>query len=527
MRFETRELHQAEGWYLAHSHVLKDSKIAKNTLITAALIKDLLADGLQKVDAYRLEGSDLDENSAAEMLARAISGENTYSEPANRGRANIYAKEAGLFMPDALVNDINRLSGDIGVACLPRLTPVQKGKLLATIKIIPYGLDRSLVEKACRTKQAMKVAPFSPFNGELIMSGHGMTEKALKVTENRLAALRGNITSVSNCEHTVEAISERLKRSREKLVLISGVSAISDRRDIVPKALEAAGGKIVHLGMPVDPGNLLMLGELDGKTVIGMPGCAKSPTLNGFDWVLERYAAGLPITSETIQQMGIGGLLKEPAERPSPRAPRRENDACKTQAIILAAGTSSRSGKTNKLLAILDGKPVIEQTVLSLKNADIKDIIVVTGARSAEIEQALTGHKVTMVHNELYAKGMAGSLAAGISALAGQTTQALVCLGDMPFVSPDTYKNLIRASNRVSEASIFTPRFKGKRGNPVLWRNTLFEALMGLSGDTGGRYIIQQNKDAVCEVTVEDPGILIDLDTPEALAQFGIRVTEP
>ena len=399
--------------------------------------------------------------------------------------------------------------------------------MLATIKIIPYGLDSSLVERACQINNAMKIAPFKPFSAELIMSGHGMTEKALRVTTHRLGTLKGKLTTVSSCAHTVEAIAERLEKSDENLILISGVSAISDKRDIVPKALETAGGKILHLGMPVDPGNLLMLGELDGKTVIGMPGCSKSPALNGFDWVLERYAAGMPLDAETIQNMGIGGLLKESAERPSPRAPRSSGGAVKTQAIILAAGRSSRSGKTHKLLAMLDGKPVIEQTVLSLKNADISEIIVVTGARSAEIQNALKGHKVTFVHNEDYLAGMAGSLAAGVSALSPETTQTLICLGDMPFVAPDSYKSLIDASNSVSEASIFAPRFKGKRGNPILWRDTHFEALKALSGDIGGRHIIQDHKNAVCDVAAEDPGILIDLDTPEALAQFGIRVTEP
>lgn len=527
MRFETIKLQNGAGWRLAHSHAIEDIKIPKTSLLTASLVKDMLAAGIHEVEAYQLEEGDLDENTAAEKLAGTIAGENTYISSASKGRANIYAKTPGLFIPDIKINEINSLSSDVGISCLPKLTPVNKGKLLATIKIIPYGLDSSIVEKGCQIGSAIRVSAYKSFKASLIMSGHGMTEKALKITENRINALSGVLTDVSSCHHSIKTLSKKLQYSKESLILISGVSAISDRRDIVPRALEEAGGTILHLGMPVDPGNLLMLGELDGKTVIGMPGCAKSPALNGFDWVLERYAARLPLTAEIIQQMGIGGLLKEPAERPSPRAPRKTENKSKTQAIILAAGMSSRSGKTHKLLAILDGKPVLEQTLLSLKKAGIHDIIVVTGARSEEMQEALHGYKVTYIHNEHYETGMASSLALGVSALDNETSQTIICLGDMPFVAPDSYKKLIEASARVSEATIFAPCFKGKRGNPVLWHHTHFDALKSLTGDKGGRHIIQSTPDTLCDVPVEDPGILIDLDTPEALAQFGIRVTEP
>ena len=176
---------------------------------------------------------------------------------------------------------------------------------------------------------------------------------------------------------------------------------------------------------------------------------------------------------------------------------------------------------------MLDGKPVIEQTLLSLKNADIRDIIVVTGAREAEIRKALQGHKVTFVQNKQFEQGMASSLVAGISALNKETDQVLICLGDMPFVAPESYKRLMDASSRISEAEIFAPRFKGKRGNPALWRKTQFDALRALTGDKGGRLIMHRNPEALCDVPVDDPGVLIDLDTPEALEQFGIRVTGP
>ena len=102
-------------------------------------------------------------------------------------------------------------------------------------------------------------------------------------------------------------------------VVIFGASAITDRRDVIPSALEASGGRIEHFGMPVDPGNLLLLGEIGSVPVIGAPGCARSPKENGFDWVLGRILAGFAITRADIQAMGVGGLLMEIATRPQPR----------------------------------------------------------------------------------------------------------------------------------------------------------------------------------------------------------------
>ena len=90
---------------------------------------------------------------------------------------------------------------------------------------------------------------------------------------------------------------------------------------MAPSALRAAGGEVTRFGMPVDPGNLLFLGQLGARAVIGLPGCARSPALNGADWVLSRLVCGIPVTSADIAAMGVGGLLKEIPTRPQPRNP--------------------------------------------------------------------------------------------------------------------------------------------------------------------------------------------------------------
>src|SRR5262249_23674871 len=138
------------------------------------------------------------------------------------------------------------------------------------------------------------------------------------------------------------ALDEVLKAGAE-LVLVFGASAIADRRDVIPAAVETVGGKIEHFGMPVDPGNLMLVASADGRPVLGAPGCARSPKENGFDWILARLLCGLPVTRNDITGMGVGGLLMEIVTRPQPREG-EEQAGRRIAAIVLAAGRSTRMG---------------------------------------------------------------------------------------------------------------------------------------------------------------------------------------
>jgi len=528
MQFEEISLSAATGWTLAHSIEVNGTRIPKNSLISADITDQLLTAGISTVLAYKLDANDLGENNAAQAVAAHISGPGVEMGQATRGRCNVYAAANGIFRADPAIDALNSIGQSIGVATLPDYAPVSVGKLVATVKIIPYGVAKMQIETITAAPIVLSIAPYRPFKAAILASGTAMSAKAVSVTQIRAESVGGAISTVETCPHTVSSVAaklEELAHQDNDLLLLSGISAISDRRDILPSALVEAGGMIVHLGMPVDPGNLLMLGELKGKTVIGIPGCAKSPSLNGFDWALERFAAGLPLDGATIQMMGIGGLLKEPVDRPEPRAPGKAHTTADTAAILLAAGKSTRSGHTHKLLANLDDKPVIEQSVIALKEAGFQNIIVVTGAREVEIKAALAAQTVQFAHNSDYESGMATSIKVGVEALAETVVQCVICLGDMPFVRKETYRGLVSAANRISDADIFAPTFRGKRGNPVLWRQGQFEKLRRLSGDKGGRAIMREHETLVCDVAVEDPGILIDLDTPEALKQFGIKVT--
>jgi molybdenum cofactor cytidylyltransferase len=293
---------------------------------------------------------------------------------------------------------------------------------------------------------------------------------------------------------------------------------------VVPAGIEQAGGKVMHFGMPVDPGNLLLTAELDGKPVLGLPGCAKSPKYNGFDMVLERLAAGLTVGRAEIVRMGAGGLLAEIASRPQPRDDSDGEDSGPQQAprvavLVLAAGRSTRMGGPNKLLADIGGRPLVRIAAEEALASRARPVIVVTGHQRDAVEAALAGLKVERVHNPDFADGLSTSLKAGLAALPGEVDGAVILLGDMPQVRASLIDRLVGAFDPERGALVVVPTIDGKRGNPVVWARRFFPELMTLEGDIGARHVIGRYAEAVTEVPLTDQAVLIDVDTPEALSK--------
>ncbi len=394
MEFREVDTAEAEGWSLAHSVRVNGKKLPKGLTLTAGHIDALTRAGIAKVYAFRLDAGDIGEDEAAETIARHVAGPGLKLGLSTRGRCNLHAEAAGLLLaPDAL-NAVNRADEAIALSTLPHLSPVAAGQLVATLKIIPYGVKKTSLDKITALNDTLEVAPFKPFAAHMLVTGQELSDKAYRLTENRLAALQGSIVGHTGCDHTVAALGDTFKEAvahKPDLLLVLGLSAISDRRDVIPAALEAAGGTITSLGMPVDPGNLLMLGALEGITVIGLPGCARSPALNGLDWVLERFAARLPVTRDDIAGMGVGGLLKETPYRPEPRAPLHTNAQATVQPLVLAAGRSSRSGAQNKLLSRMNGHTVVRQTLSAIRQTGFNAPILVTGHEGDAVDAALSG----------------------------------------------------------------------------------------------------------------------------------------
>jgi molybdenum cofactor cytidylyltransferase len=300
---------------------------------------------------------------------------------------------------------------------------------------------------------------------------------------------------------------------------VFGASAIADRRDVIPAALESIGGRIAHFGMPVDPGNLLMIGDADGHPVLGAPGCARSPKENGFDWVLMRLLADLPVEREDITGFGVGGLLMEIVTRPQPREehpPTGRNVA----ALVLAAGRSSRMGGPNKLLETIAGRPLVRVVVEAALASRARPVIVVTGYQRERVEAALAGLPVTFVHNPSFADGLGTSLRAGVTAVPAEVDGVIVCLGDMPQVDASLIDRLVGAFEPDKGALVVVPTIAGQRGNPVVWSRRFFPDLMAVEGDVGARHLIGRYAEAVTEVVLSGNAALTDIDTPEALEAF-------
>ena len=330
--------------------------------------------------------------------------------------------------------------------------------------------------------------------------------------------------------HEAAAVATSLAEARAAgadLLLVIGASAVVDRRDVVPAAIVAAGGTVEHFGMPVDPGNLLLFGALDGVPVIGLPGCARSPKLNGFDWVLQRVAAGLPVGRAEIMRMGAGGLLAEIPSRPLPRqsaspAPQPPRQP-RIAAIVLAAGRSSRMAPANKLLVEVDGTPMARRAVDAAIGSQAVATIVVLGNDAARVRQALAGRDATIVEASDFAQGLSASLRAGLAALPADIDGVLVLLGDMPRVASAHLDRLIAAFAPGEGRAICIPTHRAKRGNPILWDARFVPEMRALEGDQGARGLLGAHADQVCEVEMQDDAVLLDVDTPAALAALRER----
>ena len=237
-------------------------------------------------------------------------------------------------------------------------------------------------------------------------------------------------------------------------------------------------------------------------------------------------AADLPVGRDEVTQMGVGGLLAEIVSRPQPRdeplpvAPKAPH----VTAIVLAAGRSTRMGEHNKLLVDVDGQPMLARTLKAVAASQAQDLVVVLGHQAVLVrqvaEQAATGKKLHFVVNPDYAEGLSTSLKAGLRAAPQQADAVLVALGDMPAIAPAEIDRLIAAFNPVEQRAIVVPTYKGKRGNPILWARRFVPDMMSAAGDVGARHLIGENAELVCEVEMASEGVLIDLDTPEALAGY-------
>ncbi|HXZ03103.1 MAG TPA: molybdopterin-binding/glycosyltransferase family 2 protein [Stellaceae bacterium] len=538
MKFGEVPVDEAVGAVLAHSLKAGDRSLRKGRVLSAEDVAALKSAGRRTVVAARLEPDDIDENAAAAELARPLAGRHVSLAPPFTGRVNLFAQAAGLLVFDrARIDRFNLVDETITLATIEPYAMVAPKQMVATVKIIPFAVRRQSVA-ACLEAAAggplFSVAPFRETRVALIqtrLSGlkESVLDKTVAATRDRLEALGSSLPLERRCEHAVAALAPEIAAALAEgaeLVLIAGASAIVDRRDVIPAAITTAGGVIEHFGMPVDPGNLLLLGRRGTVPVLGLPGCARSPKVNGFDWVLQRLLADLPAGPGEIMRMGVGGLLADIPTRPLPRAKvaaeaaKHAPQAPRIAGLVLAAGQSRRMGTLNKLLIGIDGKPMVRRVAEAVAASEANPLVVVTGHQREKVEAALAGLAARFVHNPDHAQGLSTSVKRGLAALPDAVDGAVICLGDMPMVTAAVIDRLIGAFNPVEGRVLCVPTRRGKRGNPVLLGKQLFAELATVSGDVGARDLIAAHPELVAEVEMESDAVLTDIDTPQALAKL-------
>ncbi|WP_315705991.1 MULTISPECIES: molybdopterin-binding/glycosyltransferase family 2 protein [unclassified Bradyrhizobium] len=511
-------------------HTLRQGRLVlkKGTTIGPAEVEALTREGVKEIVVVRLEPGDVSEDEAAAGIAKAVAGEGIHVDRAFTGRANLFAAQAGVLVIDRdAVDRINAVDEAITFATLPAFKPVVEGEMVGTVKLIPFGVEGRLRDAAVAAagKGALRIAPYVIKRVGVVSTilpglSSKVIDKTLRVTAERLAPAGAAIIAERRVPHEgapLSAAIQELLGLGAELVIVFGASAIADRRDVIPAAITGIGGTVEHFGMPVDPGNLLLIGNAAGVPVLGAPGCARSPVENGFDWVLMRLLAGIKVTRAELMAMGVGGLLMEIVTRPQPRAKPETEGERKVAAIVLAAGRSTRMGGPNKLLAELEGKKLVRIVVEQALASKACEVIVVIGHQADLVEQALADLRVRFVRNPDFAGGLASSVKAGIAAVSENADGAVVCLGDMPMVSSDMLDRLIGTFEPDRGNLIVVPVADGRRGNPVLWSRRFFQELMTLDGDVGARHLIAKHAEAVAEVPVEGDGAFLDIDTPQAL----------
>ncbi len=534
MRFLELPVAETLQCYLAHSCRVGQRRVAKGTQIDAGLIEQLHVADIHTVTVAQLDASDVHEDAAAQELALALSGQHVTASTARTGRVNLHADAEGLFLfsRDTLLA-LNAVDERITCATLDENRWVTKGRMLATIKIIPYAVPREQLNKVlgivAQASQPLSIHVAHSKTVALIQTRlpslkETVLDKTFEVTRQRLQQRGSLLLLERRCKHNTQSLSttiEDVMKQSPDCLIIAGASAISDRADVIPQSIELAGGSVQRFGIPIDPGNLLLLAEIKDTTVLGAPGCARSPKDNGLDRVLDRLVCELPVHNDWLNTLSIGGLLDEDVTRP---ALRREASPVRTGAaqlrigaLVLAAGHARQvAGRTHStsIRSPLDdwqGKPIVEQVLSQLEHTDFEQaferILVVTGQNDPDIADLSIKDTTILINNPDWEKGLGYSIAAGVRQLL-DCDAIMVFLGNTPPVSTSTLEQLRQHYLAHPETRMLVPNHRGKSGNPVLINNVFFDSLLALRGDSGARFIQRCYPDSVKYLEVDDPMVL-------------------
>ena len=536
MKIESLVPQKSIGSVLAQTYNLPGKTVSKGTLITKEIVAYFRTGNVQIILCAVPEEGDIHEDEAAEAISSAIDKNHIYAEKASTGRVNFKSQSLCLVRYERdLIKEVNLVDESIAFSIVEHNQLLAKNDLIATLKIIPFFTQKKYVDQVISIlakNELFKTYSLNKKEVSLIQTSFEWQKKSIfkatsNVTRNRLEALDCSLNEEKLIRHDYEVLRSEIKSSIESgidILLLSGASAIIDRSDYIPKAILAEGGEIIQYGLAVDPGNLLLVAKIGKTTIIGMPGCARSPKLNGFDWVLQLLMADIPVVKEELAEMGAGGLLMEIASRPLPRAlaksvNKREK---KIMGVILAAGNSTRMGKDNKLLKNIGGAPLIRNIALEITKSDLDSCSIVLGYQSDKVADVIKDLNINLILNPLWKEGQASSLKAALDSLTSSYSDLLIMLGDLPGIKSGHLNRIIEehlsSENRSSKITI--PSFKGETGNPVIWGRSFFHDLSNLEGDEGGRVLFGQHPAAINLIEMDDPSVVTDTDTPEDFDDF-------
>ena len=326
MKFGSTPSDRSVGKILGHNVAGLNGKraLSKGKVLTSEDIDILLEIGRINIYVAELEPDDIDENSAAQKIASAAIGAGITMTRPNVGGVALKSKWLGVLRVDQkALTRLNQFE-EIGFASLPTNRVVKPKQSIAKVKIIPFAISNRVLEEAesaALGNPLIYVDQLSPRKVSLILTGSSTIkdrlresfEPALRTRIENLGSRIGNVEFVSaDGQQEENLLAEELLRQVDigaDLILLAGETAIMDRNDIAPRAVEAVGGTVVSLGAPVEPGNLLMLADLKDTPILGVPGCARSPKANVVDWLLPRLLAGEQMTRADIVALGYGGFL--------------------------------------------------------------------------------------------------------------------------------------------------------------------------------------------------------------------------
>ena len=524
------------GAVLAQTYNLPGKIISKGTFVTNEIVAYFKTGNVKTILCAVPEEGDIHEDEAAEAISSTIDKNHIYADKASTGRVNFKSQSLCLVRYDRdFIKEVNLVDESIAFSIVEHNQLLAEGDLIATLKIIPFFMQKKYVDRVIKIlakAELFKIHSLKKKEVTLIQTCFEWQKKSIftatsNVTKARLEALGCSLNNEKLINHdydTLRAIIRSSVKNGPEILLISGASAITDRSDYIPKAILSEGGEIIQYGLAVDPGNLLLIGKVGNTTVIGMPGCARSPKLNGFDWVLQLLMADITINREELADMGAGGLLMEIASRPLPRAlaksvNKREK---KIMGVILAAGNSTRMGKDNKLLKNIGDSPLIRNTAIEMLKSDLDSCSIVLGYQSDKVAAVIRDLNINLILNPMWEKGQASSLKAALNTLDTTYSDILIMLGDLPGIKSSHINKVIEehllTNNRKSKITI--PSFKGRKGNPVIWGRSFFQDLSNLEGDVGGRALFSEHPAAINIIEMDDPWVVTDADTPKDFENF-------